>query len=359
MYPFDQIKIVHLELTTKCNAACPMCLRTICGGKVNPQLPLTELTLSDIQTIFPHDWVKNLHRIYMCGNYGDPVVAQDTLAIFKYFRECNPTMSLGMFTNGSARPVTWWEDLAKVVTNVQFAIDGLADTNHLYRRHTNFDMIMRNAKAFIGAGGKANWDFIVFKHNEHQVEDARKLATDMGFVKFNVKKTGRFFSNTKSEVKNSQEVLNSQGDIEYYLEMPENPKYINSALAKEDEIVQKYGHMEKYLETTSVDCKVAAEKSIYVSAEGQVFPCCWTANQLYPWYFEPRSSQVWKMLDRLPEKEKSISALHHGVKNIIEGEFFKDVVKSWSLPSIKAGKLKPCAKTCGKEFDPFRAQFKA
>jgi MoaA/NifB/PqqE/SkfB family radical SAM enzyme len=358
MYPFEDIKIVHLELTTKCNVACPMCLRTVCGGKVNPQLPLVELSLSDIQTIFPKDWVAQLHRIYMCGNYGDPVVAQDTLAIFKYFREANPDVSLGMFTNGSARAVNWWVDMASVVTNVQFAIDGLADTNHLYRRGTNFETIMRNAKAFIGAGGKANWDFIVFKHNEHQVEEARQLAKDMGFAKFNVKKTGRFFSNTKSEVKAQQEVLSPSGEVEYYLEMPENPKYLNSALGKEEELVKKYGHIEKYLEATEIDCKVAAEKSIYVSAEGLIFPCCWTANQMYPWYFEPKSSQVWKLLNQLPEKEKSISALKIGAKEIVEGEFFKKISASWSLPSVKAGKLKTCAKTCGKEFDPFRAQFR-
>lgn len=358
MYPFEDIKIVHLELTTKCNASCPMCLRTVCGGKVNPQLPLTELSLKDIQKIFPIDWVQKLHRIYMCGNYGDPVVAQETLPIFKYFREHNAQLSLGMFTNGSARPTSWWMEMASVVTNIQFAIDGLADTNHLYRRGTNFEMIMRNAKAFIAAGGKANWDFIVFKHNEHQVEEARQLAKDMGFVKFSVKKTGRFFSNTKSEVKNQQEVLNAQGEIEYYLEMPSNPKYLNSALGKEELLVQKYGHIEKYLEATEVDCKVAAEKSIYVSAEGLIFPCCWTANQLYPWYFKPRSSQMWDMLNKLPLKEKSISALEFGAKEIIEGEFFKSVTDSWSLPSIKAGKLKTCAKTCGKEFDPFREQFR-
>jgi MoaA/NifB/PqqE/SkfB family radical SAM enzyme len=358
MYRFEDIKIVHLELTTKCNAACPMCLRTVCGGKVNPQLPLTELTLSQIKTIFPSDWVLRLQRIYMCGNYGDPLVAQDTLAIFKYFREVNPQISLGMFTNGSARSVSWWAELATVVTNVQFAIDGLSDTNHLYRRGTHFETILRNARAFIDAGGKANWDFIVFKHNEHQVEEARQLAQDLGFVKFNVKKTGRFFSNTKSQVKHQQEVLNSTGEIEYYLEMPSNPKYLNSALGKEEELVKKYGHIEKYLDTTEVDCKVAAEKSIYVSAEGMVFPCCWTANQLYPWYFAPRSSQVWRILDSLPGKEQSISALQTNVKSIVEGEFFKRVAGSWSLPSVKAGKLKPCAKTCGKEFDPFRAQFR-
>ena len=36
------------------------------------------------------------------------------------------------------------------------------------------------------------WLFIRFKHNEHQVEDARKLASEMGFFKFELKDTRRF-----------------------------------------------------------------------------------------------------------------------------------------------------------------------
>ena len=51
---------------------------------------------------------------------------------------------------------------------------------------------MQSAQAFINAGGRAEWDFLVFRHNEHQVESARKLAKEMGFAKFYVRKTGRF-----------------------------------------------------------------------------------------------------------------------------------------------------------------------
>lgn len=357
MYKSQDIRTVHLEITTKCNASCPMCLRTVCGGKINPQLPLVELRLSDIKSIFPPLFLRQLQRIYLCGNYGDPLVAQDTLEVLKYFREENPQLRLSFFTNGSARSVQWWRDVAPQVDEVHFAIDGLADTNHLYRRGTQFDTIMRNAQSFIEVGGCAIWDYIVFRHNEHQVEEARTLAQEMGFQKFNVKKTGRFFSNTRSEVKLRQEVLGSNGDIEYYLEMPENPKYQNQALKKEDELVQKYGHLEKYLDQVTIECKVAAEKSVYVSAEGFVFPCCWTGNQLYPWYLSPRSSQVWKMIDSLEMQEQSISALKRPIADIVDGEFFKKIEKSWSLPTTVSGKLKPCAKTCGKEFDPFRAQF--
>ena len=51
---------------------------------------------------------------------------------------------------------------------------------------------MENAKAFINAGGIARWDFIAFAHNEHQIEEAKALAEQMGFVKFRYKKSNRY-----------------------------------------------------------------------------------------------------------------------------------------------------------------------
>ena len=73
-----------------------------------------------------------------------------------------------------------------------FSVDGLEDTNHIYLRNTIFSKIMKNADAFISAGGIAHWDYIVFRHNEHQVESARTLALSMGFQEFYTKVTRRF-----------------------------------------------------------------------------------------------------------------------------------------------------------------------
>lgn len=358
MYRYHEIKDVHLEITSKCNARCPMCLRTVCGGETNPNLPLVELRMEDIKQIFEPNFVKQLNRVYMCGNYGDPIAAKDSLDAYKYFREINPNIRLDMFTNGSARSEKWWEELAQTIDLVHFSVDGLEDTNHLYRKGTHFPTIVKNIKAYMGAGGKAVWDFIVFKHNEHQVDEVKALAESLGIQKVNVKKTGRFFSNTKMEGKNKQEVLDRSGEVEYYLEMPEDKKYHNKALEKEEALVKKYGSLENYLNKTPVDCKVAKEKNLYISAMGRAFPCCWTANQLYPWYFPKEKSYMWKMVRQLENGIDDLDAKKRPLKDIVNGEFFQDVLlKSWKKPSVKDGKPKCCAKTCGTEFDPFQAQF--
>ena len=69
---------------------------------------------------------------------------------------------------------------------VRFGIDGLEDTNHLYRRNVRWPTLMRNVRAFVEAGGNAEWDFIEFRQNQHQVEQARMLADELGFSMFNV-----------------------------------------------------------------------------------------------------------------------------------------------------------------------------
>lgn len=358
MYPYNEINTVHLEVTTKCNARCPMCLRNVFGGKVNPHLPITELRLSDIQKIFPVEFLKQLRRLYMCGNYGDPIMASDTLEIFRYFRECNPNLHLEMFTNGSGRGEDWWRELAGVVNRVRFSIDGLDEVNAIYRRGTKWPLIQRSMKAFLGAGGEAEWDFIVFRHNEHQVEEARAFAKQLGFKAFHVKKTGRFFSNTQSTVKDAQEVHGPEGQIEYYLEQPLNSKYLNQALQKEDKIAAEFGSLKAFFAKTPIDCKVAKEKSIYVSGEGHVFPCCWTANQLYPWYYPHQGAPIWKMLKQLPGGVNSLSALQRPIRDIVEGVFFqKDLPGSWNIEGFENGRLFVCGKTCGKGFDAFKAQF--
>ena len=51
----------------------------------------------------------------------------------------------------------------------------------------------RNAKTFLDSGGTGSWVFIVFHHNEHQVEEARELSKRWGFDEFIIKKTSRKF----------------------------------------------------------------------------------------------------------------------------------------------------------------------
>lgn len=390
MYLYDEIKTVHLEMTEACNASCPMCARNLNGGEVSPLLHGAELSIADIENIFKPDFVKQLNRIYMCGNYGDPAVAKDTLEAFAYFREHNPKINLSMHTNGSIKKPEWWAELAKVIGQrgyVIFGLDGLEDTNHLYRQGTVWKNIMRNVEAFIAAGGRARWDYIVFAHNEHQVEEAEQLAKTMGFEKFNIKKSNRFFSNTRGEVKQEHQAGNRKGAATALLAMPSDPKYHNQAIKKLEDITKgqksdpyslitkaadlkgKIGQqrfttdpdkkkpMEKYWDTVPIKCKVAEEKSIYITAEGYLQPCCWTAGQMYVWYWKKRGGQIWNAINEAGLE--SLDLKKNSLKDAVEGRYIQEVIPdSWNKPSCAEGKLAVCAKTCGTKYDAFAEQFK-
>ncbi len=352
MYAYEDIRVIHLEMTSRCNSACPMCARNLQGGVTNPNLPITELTLADIRTMFPEDFVARLTSMYMCGNYGDAMAARDTLETFAYFRAANPKMFLRLITNGSGRKPEWWAELAKVTSATTFSIDGLEDTNHLYRRHTDWSTIMRSAEAYIGAGGRAEWDFVVFKHNEHQVDAARALAERLGFKRFTAKRTDRFMS--RGKVVTEKPVYDRDGSIAYYLEMPTGEAYQNSAVKAVDSMVKTGMTYNDYAGATDVVCKATKEAKIYASAEGLVFPCCWVGG-IYSSGLNAEAGEMWPLLRTLPGGKYALSALRRPLREVIEDPFFQSMIPATWVPGSKERKdFTLCARMCGKH-DTVRA----
>ncbi len=354
MYNYNEIKTIHLEVTQNCQASCPMCDRNMNGEGVNPHINLDELSLVDCMNIFPPQFVKQLETMYMCGNLGDPIVARDTLEIFRYFRKHNDNMWLSMNTNGGAKDANWWKELAVVLGRmgaVIFSVDGLEDTNHIYRQGVVWKNVERNMRAFINAGGRARWDFLIFEHNQHQVEEAENLAKHWGCEKFIKKKTGRFVD-AKTNKKESHQAKNKKGKETAKLKKPD-VKYQNKALTKQETILKKYGSMDNYYDAAPINCKVAKEKSLFITAEGLALPCCWTAGRMYKWWHEdPYVEQIW---DFIPSKKKLNAK--HGLKKVFDTGIFENIKNSWEEPSCSQGKLKVCSMKCGAEFDPFTEQF--
>jgi hypothetical protein len=336
-----------------------MCARNQNGGPVNPHIDLSELTLEDCKTIFEPDFIKQLGNMYMCGNLGDPIIARDTLEIFKYFRKHNSNVWLSMNTNAGARDESWWKELANTLGrrgSVIFSVDGLEDTNHIYRQDVNWKTVRRSMQSFISAGGRAYWDFLIFAHNQHQVEEAEQLSKEWGFESFRAKKTGRFVTFIQGQ-KETHQAFNKKGELTTNLEKPDD-KYQNSVFKKHNELVEKYGSMDNYYDVVSIDCKVKKEGSLFISAEGLALPCCWTAARMYNWYHkDPRVEQIWNFIDAAGGKE-AISAKINGIKKVFETGIFDNFEKSWSMSSCKSGKLQECARQCGVEFDLFKSQFK-
>ena len=358
MYKYKDIRAIHLEVTQNCQAACPMCDRNMNGEGINPHINLDELSLEDCKKIFSPAFISQLKTMYMCGNLGDPIIAQDTLEIFRYFRENNSNMWLSMNTNGGARDENWWMELAQIFAGsgaVIFSVDGLLSTNDLYRQGVVWDNVERSMKAFVKGGGRARWDFLIFEHNQHQVEEAEALSKEWGFEKFVAKKTGRFITQD-SKKKETHQAKDRKGKDTAELKKPDE-KYQNKALSKQDKIIEKYGSMDAYYDAAPIVCKVKKENSLFITAEGLALPCCWTAGRMYKWWHkDPYIEQIWTHID-IAGGKNAIDA-RNGLKEVFNTGIFDTIERSWKYESCSLGKLKVCAMKCGAEFDPFAEQFK-
>lgn len=326
MYNINEVRAIHLEITSKCQAKCPMCPRRINGGAINPFIKLNEITLEQFQQWFPIEFIQQLNHLSMCGNLGDPIIAKDTLEIFKYVRLHNTHMSLKMHTNGSARTQEWFKEIAKIGVMTVFGIDGLEDTHHLYRIGTDWQKIINNAKAFIDAGGDARWDMLVFQHNEHQVEACKSLSQELGFKDFYIKHTSRFRDG-------KYHVLDEQGKTSYILYPTSKSKnMINKMLTAEKDLLPV------------INCKAKKDNQIYVAADGTITPCCWIDMKGYPPMHENR-------IQYLDTIGRWLNLNNQSLIEIFNSGYFEEIEKSWSTCGIKE-----CTKQCGK-FDKLGAQF--
>jgi len=355
IYSASEVCRVHVELTTRCNAACPMCPRTRAGGEKNPNLPLAELSLADFQRMFPPELLRRLKQFLFCGNYGDAMVARDTLPICEYLRRENPKLRLKLVTNGSGREAEFWAALAKLVTTVTFSIDGLYETNALYRRRTSWPRVMAAVQAYLGAGGRAEWDFLVFRHNEHQVAEAEALAKQLGFAKFNLKRSQRFL--VEGQAVERFPVLRAGGGVAYSLELPQAPDYQNSGFVKLSSLRERGQSYQEYLLSTRIACKAVRDEQVYLSGTGHLFPCCWL-GQIYDSWPSPMAAEIRARIAELSGGLASLDLRQHSFHEIIDGPFFQQlVVRGWS-PSAPDGRLSACGRMCG-EIDTHSRQWES
>ena len=279
MFDYASIREYQLEITTYCNAACPQCPRNNNGYGINPHMPLCHLGRETIDRAFPKNLCSQLKQIFFCGSYGDPIMHPDFLDILRDFRKKNPTLWLYFHTNGGVHDPDYWVEIAQIMAGygqIDFGIDGLEDTLHLYRKNVKYTKVIENACAFIHAGGRAQWNFIVFRHNEHQVHTVKQLGKDLGFFNVLVRKTGRFFNHRTVEEMSAWPVRD-----EYVIEPPINPEFRNQSMMFLPDLKKQYKNIKDYFNTTKIECDALIGAKVVINAEGLVLPCNFFTHNLY------------------------------------------------------------------------------
>ena len=81
MYKLTDIRAIHLEVTSRCQAKCPMCARRMNGGPLNPFMGLDEISIDKFMEWFDVDFIKQLNQIYHLSTYDIRFVSKNKCVI--------------------------------------------------------------------------------------------------------------------------------------------------------------------------------------------------------------------------------------------------------------------------------------
>ena len=335
MIQYENIRNVHFEISSLCNASCPWCPRTFWGYPHNGGYPEVNFTLDQAKKVFTTDFLTQLTSIYINGNFGDIVMNPEGPAIVDYFVRTNPDLIITVSTNGSARDKIFWTDLASTGATVQFCIDGLEDTHHLYRQNTVWSTVIRNAQTFIKAGGQAVWKMIQFDYNQHQIESCRQMSKQLGFIDFCLVDDGR----------NTAPVFNHAGQLTHVLGNYVGEKNFTVLFHKKttDQILLE-DIIQDRTPAKSISCQAKNNNSIYISSTGDVSPCCWTG--FYPKTYGAGQYHQAANAQLVPLIVKN-NALEYPLKDCVN--WFKSVEDTWKIDRYEQGRLVICDDVCGEK----------
>lgn len=188
-----KIKHLDIEVSSTCQAACPMCARHTAGKTtIDP----VNQTLADVKRTY-REISKGLETITMCGNIGDTMGNKDIALICRWFIMRNPNIEITIHTNGGLGSPKTYKELALLGVRIVVAIDGMEDTNHYHRVGVKWKNLLKNLEAYqsgfenkikvrwtekrnnngnVGEYGMIEIQMLIWKHNQHQVLEMADFA---------------------------------------------------------------------------------------------------------------------------------------------------------------------------------------
>lgn len=181
-YPY----LFVFEVTNVCNLKCPFCLtgKGISGGR-----SVRHMGFDEAKAII--DQVGDYIYLMQLYTWGEPLLNKDIYDIIKYAKDKNIYVMLS--TNATMLNEANCKRLVgSGIDYVMAAIDGLSDeTYKKYRVGGDYEKVMRNIETLVSVKKQLHsptpfleWQFIVFRHNEHEVQAAERKAYEMGVSKF-------------------------------------------------------------------------------------------------------------------------------------------------------------------------------
>jgi MoaA/NifB/PqqE/SkfB family radical SAM enzyme len=182
---------LQIETTTRCTLKCGGCSRTIFANILGRPMPHRDVDVDLLYKFLDCNEGEKINELALCGDYGDSIYYPKLFNLIDKFK---PKKSFEIVTNGSHRDEKFWLDLCSRLDKndtIIFSIDGLEDTNHLYRINSDWKSIMLGLDIVAKSNIKLVWETNVFSFNYNQLDKIKQFANLRG-AKFVAKKTGRF-----------------------------------------------------------------------------------------------------------------------------------------------------------------------
>lgn len=217
LYP----KTIRLETSTYCQLKCPSCETT--KGITKDNLGAGFLSLENFKKIIDQNpWVAHIEL----SNWGEVFLNPNIEEMIKYAYQKSVKLSASNGVNLNTVKSAVLQYLVKYkFRHITCSIDGASqEIYQIYRINGNFDQVIENIKMINQWKQEyktelpyLTWQFVIFGHNEHELEKAQKIAKSLN-MNFRPKLS---WDEKLSPIKNTELVkritkLNATSRSEYY-----------------------------------------------------------------------------------------------------------------------------------------------
>lgn len=387
-----------IEVTSNCQAQCPGCIRK---NVINPStgkhgytkgVPKNVNMSLEAHNRLIDEASPELTWVSYDGGFGDSPLHPDFLDMIKHVASKPNIEIVAISTNGSYKSEEFWFELGQILSSrkpynpdfvhgdepdklgrleyghlVFWDLDGVDnETQNMYRYKTDFDRIIRNAKAYIAGGGYAVWKMIPFDFNEELEERGMELAKEYGFSEFRRTRTHRveqqatLLALAEKMGDEKTDIMEIVGDLNDGEIDRADPKDIEKNIEAGKELIQDiiinpdksvHQNMDDAKEKAGITCKWADAYggNYQISHDGSVWRCCWH-NSVYQYRTKLNSGDRhgWERFMR-PYEDDWNNINTNSFKDIINHRFFiKDLYESFDnkYDDEINPKLKVCTNRC-------------
>jgi MoaA/NifB/PqqE/SkfB family radical SAM enzyme len=206
---------VRLDASTACQLGCPGC--PTAAGSIARVFGTGWLTLSDFQRFVGRQpWIRHVEL----SNWGEIFLNPELIGILRYAARRHIALSAMNGVNLNHASTTALEALVKYgMRKLSCSIDGASqETYATYRVKGHFDQVIGNIRVinrfkaqYRSQWPHLHWQFVVFGHNEHEIETARALAAELN-MKFSLKLSwDDLYGHSFSPVRTPEIIRNASG----------------------------------------------------------------------------------------------------------------------------------------------------